>query len=472
MSGSGHYHAGDEIDRWRILGELGQGGLGVVYDAEHTFTGKRGALKVIKGGTGKQAEVLANKMHHEAKLLSRLKHPHLVEVYDAGLDDNGQIWMVMERLQGRDLEEVLRIEGKLGLGRALRYAEAVASATAVVHGAGVIHRDLKPDNVHISDRDEVKVIDFGTARYRQGATMEGQAVGTIPYMSPEHLRGGELDGRTDVFALGFVLYEMLAGHHPFAVVGADGARGWPETREMIGMMFHRPLPSLEPQVGPEVWALIDRATQRKREHRFADMAALAAALQQLRGPMAQTYAPTQRLSSADVAAGAASGRAFAGASGSGSGEGSGLDATAAMLPAMAAQLGAATSSAAVTRDPSPREPKRLSMGVVLGVFGAVALLTAVLVATVAGGSDETASSAEPALSTESLATETAEEPEPADPSEDVSAEPTEEEPPAAPTATASASAAAATPPATPARPTPRPVPVPRPQTKPPSGMDW
>ena len=267
---------------------------------------------------------------------------------------------------------------------------------------------------------------------------------------------------------------MLAGHHPFAVVAPDGARDWPETREMIGMMFHRPLPSLEQQVGPEVWALIDRATQRKREDRFADMAAFAAALQQLRGPMAQTYAPTQRLNSADVAAGAASGLAYAGASGSGSAEGSGLDATAAMPPAMAAQLGAgtATSSAAVTRDPSPREPRRLSAGVVLGVFGAVALLTAGVVATVAGGSDEPASSAEPTASTETTATEAVEEPEPADPSEDVSAEPTEEEPPAAPTATASASAAAATPPATPARPTPRPVPVPRPQTKPPSGMDW
>ncbi|MEQ9324539.1 MAG: serine/threonine-protein kinase, partial [Polyangiaceae bacterium] len=422
---SGHYDPGDVINQWRIVGELGQGGLGVVYDAEHNFTGKKGALKVIKGGTGKQAEVLANKMHHEAKLLSRLKHPHLVEVYDAGLDDNGQIWMVMERLQGRDLEEVLRTEGKLGLGRALRYAEAVASATAVVHGAGVIHRDLKPDNIHVSDRDEVKVIDFGTARYRQGATMEGQAVGTIPYMSPEHLRGGELDGRTDVFALGFVLYEMLAGHHPFAIVGPDGTRGWPETREMIGMMFHRPLPSLEHEVGPEVWALIDRATQRKREERFADMAAFAAALQQLRAPLAQTYAPTQRLSSADVAAGAASGLAYGGSSG-GAGEGSGLDATAAMDPAMAAQLGVATatSSAAVTKDPSPREPRRLGVGVLLGVFGAVALSTAVVVATLAGGDDETVSSTEPAASTDATATtETVEEPEPADPPTDVSAEP-------------------------------------------------
>ncbi len=290
----GPYRIGERIDgRWEILSELGTGGVGVVYAVQHAFTHKPGALKVLKG-QGPNAEVLASKMHHEAMLLSRTPHPHLVEVYDAGRDERG-IWMVMERLVGRELRQVIDAEGALPVGRALRYAEHVAAAVAAVHDVGVIHRDLKPANIHVSDKDVVKVIDFGTARFRQGATMEGQVVGTVPYMAPEHLRDQPLDGRADVFALGIVLYEMLTGRHPFR--NARTHDGWPPSRELIAMMFHEPLPSIEARVGSDVWHLVARAAAKNRDKRFVSMATFAAEIQRVAGIVSggQLYAPTQRL---------------------------------------------------------------------------------------------------------------------------------------------------------------------------------
>ncbi|MEZ4447206.1 MAG: serine/threonine-protein kinase [Polyangiaceae bacterium] len=481
------YEPGELVGRWKVLGELGRGGLGVVYDVEHSFTGKRGALKIIKAATGKHARVLADKMEHEAQLLSRLRHPHLVEVYDAGHDEQGQIWMVMERLVGSDLEAVLRRDGKLEPDRALRYAEAVASATAVVHQAGVIHRDLKPDNIHISETDVVKVIDFGTARYRQGATLQGQTVGTIPYMSPEHLRGAELDGRTDVFALGIVLWEMLGGRHPFQIVEPDGTVRWPPTSEVIPKMLLMPVPSLETEVGAEVWALLERATRKDRDARFEDMASFAAAIARVREPHRQIYAPTSRLSAAEMGlVSSLTGAPSPSAAPSAAPAVSGVVATAAMSPSAAARIGALGTPAPVAATPPAQGASSSTRRVPLllaGVFGAVALITGIIVMALMGGGEasETAASGEGTAAPVDAPPAATTAPEAAPPAEalatsEASAAHSSAAPSAVPTASSLASPPAP-PPATPQVPPPvaRPpvaAPPPRPPPPAPRPDDW
>jgi serine/threonine-protein kinase len=210
--------------RYRIDEVIGRGGMGVVYRVEHVRMGKLMAMKLLHGDLARDKEVV-RRFSREAEAVSKLDHPNTVQVFDFGESD-GMTWLVMELLSGRDLGAVLSAEGTLDFSRAARIAWQIASSVEQAHERGIVHRDLKPENVRLladrSEPDFVKVMDFGLAKLREteeqkraSITRDGFLVGTPYYMAPEHIRGDTVDARTDVYALGAMIYKMIAGMPPF-----------------------------------------------------------------------------------------------------------------------------------------------------------------------------------------------------------------------------------------------------------------
>lgn len=212
--------------RFRIISRLGQGGMGAVYEAEHTVLGKRVAVKVLRSDLRANAE-LGQRFRREAMVVSRLTDPHTVTVFDYGVTD-GLAYIVMEYLRGEDLARLLDRETRLAPARALAIAHQICSSLAEAHEVGLVHRDLKPENVFIiraaSGEERVKVLDFGLAKLLGGlldrddpaafTTAHGALMGTPYFMAPEQVRGEAIDGRTDLYALGALLYRMIAGEYP------------------------------------------------------------------------------------------------------------------------------------------------------------------------------------------------------------------------------------------------------------------
>jgi len=211
------------IGDYRILGLLGEGGMARVYEAEHVRLGRRVAVKRLKPPYGERREAV-NAFFEEARAVNRVRHPHIVQVTDFVFDPDGA-YCVMELLSGNTLAEAIAEQGPMEPARALHIAHQVADALAAAHGAGIVHRDIKPSNIQLlSDGpfpDFVKVLDFGVAQLdetirRSGETMAlGASLGTPAYMSPEQANGQTVDARADLYSLGVVLYECLAGHRPF-----------------------------------------------------------------------------------------------------------------------------------------------------------------------------------------------------------------------------------------------------------------
>jgi serine/threonine protein kinase len=224
--------AGREIGgRYRILAKLGEGGMGAVYRGEQMSLKRTVAIKLLRPELSADA-ALVRRFNTEAELAARLSHPNTVNIYDFGQEPDGTLYIVMELVDGRSLRQVLTAEGALEPGRALAIVQQLAASLADAHARGIVHRDLKPDNVMLSargkDRDVVRVLDFGIAKLREDGrataqalqggnalTQAGDLVGTPQYMAPEQIRGEAVDGRTDVYALGAMLYEMLTGRLPF-----------------------------------------------------------------------------------------------------------------------------------------------------------------------------------------------------------------------------------------------------------------
>ena len=294
------YKPGDRFEKWVVAGKLGEGAMGDVYEVKHRVTHKRGALKVLKPGNKKQA-VFAEKFIQEARLLATQQHDGLADVYDAGDGSDGKpTWMVMELLVGRDLAKVIYEEGALPLERALDFAIQVALAAAVAHTAGVVHRDLKPGNIHVSDTDQVKVIDFGASKFKKKVRTHGGVLGSIPYMSPEQLMGRELDGRSDVYALGHILYVMLSGKHIY--MKPDG--NWlPQQQVMANIMSPEPISTFL-DVDERVRPVLLRALEKTRERRYPSMEAFAGEMLEVRKKVGPTYYPTELLTQESVAAAA------------------------------------------------------------------------------------------------------------------------------------------------------------------------
>ncbi len=277
---------GTKCDRYDIVRMIGAGGMGEVYQAMHEFTKRQVALKVLKLAHAANAQHV-EKMRHEAMLLCQIRHPNLVDVYDAGIaavvtaaGPQSLIWMAMELLEGESLRERLVREGALRPALALEWAAQVADGIQAVHDANVVHRDLKPENIFIEKRGDIRVLDFGTATFDgMGEPQEQHArvEGTVPYMSPEQLDGEVLDGRSDVYALGLIVYEMLAGRHPFT----DAQGGFPPTDQLLAMALTAEPESLAPFVGAAVWQVVARSLNKDRSARFGTMREAAAAFRQV-----------------------------------------------------------------------------------------------------------------------------------------------------------------------------------------------
>jgi serine/threonine protein kinase len=212
-------HTGTVLAGFRVESLLGAGAMGSVYLAEQTGTGRLIALKLLSPELARD-ERFRRRFLRETELAASLDHPHVVPTIASGEED-GAFYLAMAYVEGSDLRELLRREGRLEPKRALDLVEQVAEALDAAHQAGLVHRDVKPGNILVAREQEGEtsyVCDFGLARHVSSVsslTSERGFVGTIDYVAPEQIQGGEIDGRTDVYSLGCVLYECLAGERPF-----------------------------------------------------------------------------------------------------------------------------------------------------------------------------------------------------------------------------------------------------------------
>jgi serine/threonine protein kinase len=209
-------------ERYRIVRKLGQGGMGTVYLAEHIRMGRRCAIKVMNPVLLHDPDAI-NRFSREASNASRMSHAHVAAIYDFGETSDGIVYLAMEFVEGESLGAVLDRKRVLREQRAIEIGSQVADALSAAHELGIVHRDLKPDNImvcHSKGKPHVKVVDFGIAKATQGGsqtvTRTGYVVGTPAYMSPEQILGDPLDGRSDLYSLGCILYEMLTGERAFA----------------------------------------------------------------------------------------------------------------------------------------------------------------------------------------------------------------------------------------------------------------
>ncbi len=286
--------------RYRLEAPIARGGMGVVYRAVDERLARGVALKVMHAElAGEQTEV--TRFTREAAAMASLHHLGLVQVLDAG-EDGGVPYLVMELVHGRTLAQVLDAGGKLDPMRAADITEQALFAISVAHGAGIVHRDLKPGNLMVVDaggRELVKVLDFGIAQLKTGTaytrlTQTGAIVGTPTFMAPEQVRGEVCDARTDVYAMGVVLWCCLTGRRPF--VGTDIA-------DTILKVMNEPAiraDRLEAGVPPALATTIEIAMSKRREDRFASASAFASALADLRSASARPLA-TALMSSPSLA---------------------------------------------------------------------------------------------------------------------------------------------------------------------------
>ena len=204
------------LGHYKIIQEIGRGGMAVVYRAYQTSLNRHVAIKVLPQHLGFD-QVFVERFQREARASAQLRHPNIAVIYDVG-HDQGYYYIVMELLEGRTLKQVIVQNGTLPVERATRIAEQVAAALDYAHERGLVHRDVKPANIFVGKDDHVTLTDFGIAKATvesRQLTSTGTLMGTPEYMSPEQAEGEEVDCRTDLYALGIVLYEMLAGRPPF-----------------------------------------------------------------------------------------------------------------------------------------------------------------------------------------------------------------------------------------------------------------
>ncbi len=261
-------------NRYRILALIGEGGMGAVYVAEHLLIGRKVAVKRLHPELAGDEKAVA-RFQREARAAGSTGHEHVVEILDLGFGDDGAPYLVMEYLRGRSLAQVLDAEGRLTANRACKIVGQVLAALSAVHARGVVHRDLKPDNILLTrrgaDGEFVKVVDFGISKIRQedgdpkhDLTRTGVMLGTPFYMSPEQARGlKDLDHRLDLYAVGVILYETLAGILPF-----DGDN-YHQLLQSILSGKHTPIQDHRPDLEPGLAELVERSIAVDRDTRFS-----------------------------------------------------------------------------------------------------------------------------------------------------------------------------------------------------------
>jgi serine/threonine-protein kinase len=275
--------------RYKILNKLGEGGMGVVYLAEHVFIEKKVAIKILSEDFARKADLVTRFMQ-EAKAASKIGHENIIDITDFGETASGSVFFVMEYLDGSDLARHIRETGALELNRAVFIMNQICRALGAAHGKGIIHRDLKPENIYLVERegraDFVKILDFGIAKMSSldnegGArlTRTGMIFGTPEYMSPEQARGDRPDHRVDIYAAGCILYEMLTGDVPFHAETFMGV--------LTKHMFDAPVPPSQRAphlyIPPAVEAVVLKALAKDRDQRFQSMKEMAIALAEAMG---------------------------------------------------------------------------------------------------------------------------------------------------------------------------------------------
>ena len=277
---------GQQVGDHRLVRFIGAGGMGEVYEAEHTTFGTRQAIKFLRRDLARRLDLVA-RFEREARIAANLQSQHIIKVRDFRLGNDGMPYMVMDLAEGRSLAHILAEQGRLTLGRAVDLAHQVCVGLCVAHAAQIVHRDLKPDNLYVGPGDDgtdlLKILDFGIAK-QLGAgdlgptTATGTNLGTAHYMSPEQAQGARraIDHRTDIYSLGVVLYEMLAGRKPY--------EGESYNELLIRIVTQSPVPldAFNPDLPPELVSLVHRAMAREPADRFRTALEFADALARLR----------------------------------------------------------------------------------------------------------------------------------------------------------------------------------------------
>ncbi|MBS1806957.1 MAG: protein kinase [Acidobacteria bacterium] len=274
------------FDHYEILAPIGKGGMGEVYRARDTRLNREVAIKVLPSEVAYDAERL-RRFEQEAMATSALNHPNILTVYDFG-NYEGNPYLVMELLEGEELRAQLD-EGALPARRSVDYAQQIAAGLAAAHDKGIVHRDLKPENIFVTKDGRVKILDFGLAKLRppravsagsdvatvKQHTNPGTVMGTVAYMSPEQVRGQELDFRSDIFSFGIILYEMLSGQRTFT--------GESQVEVMNAILKEEPPELTNTKISPALDRIVRRCLEKKPEHRFHSAHDLGFALGTLSG---------------------------------------------------------------------------------------------------------------------------------------------------------------------------------------------
>ncbi|MFO0710780.1 MAG: serine/threonine-protein kinase [Sandaracinus sp.] len=307
------YIGRDIANQFKILEKIGSGGMGAVYKAEQPEMRRFVAVKILHPRYLSRPD-LVSRFRREARAMSHLSHPNTARVFLYGQLDDGACYFVMEYLAGKNLAQTVRAEGPMEVGRAVDIMVQVCGALEEAHKQGIVHRDLKPENIFLTTQggisDYPKVLDFGLAKVteremRPGSlilTQEGMVFGTPEFMSPEQARGEKLDGRSDIYSLGVIMYELLTGKLPFDAN---------QPMEFIQKHIKEPPLPLTKRAPnrdwpPGLWEALERSLAKKPEQRYATANEFAAALKNVISPTSQPPAPSLPPAATPIAATVAS----------------------------------------------------------------------------------------------------------------------------------------------------------------------